>query len=90
MNQHDFKNQYPDLILPLMQCSEGIPIVTCPFIPYWYTNGISKRIELMSNLSPEQLDDIRIFHVNCLKNKLEELENRKTLANSQNHTEPKE
>jgi len=79
MNQQDFKNQYPDLILPLMQCPEGIPIELCPFIPYWYTNGISNRIDSISQLSTEELEEIRIFHVDCLKNKLEESEKRKML-----------
>ena len=79
MNRKEFKNQYPDLILPLMQCPEGIPIESCPFIPYWYEQGISNRIDSISQLSPEELEEIRIFHVDCLKNKLEESEKRKIL-----------
>jgi hypothetical protein len=77
MNQQDFKRLYPDLIAPIIQCPEGVPIETCPFIPYWYKQNIHERIDLFSALSQERLEEIRIFHDDCLKGKLEEAEKRK-------------
>ncbi len=79
MNQQNFKNLYPDLIAPIIACPEGIPIETCPFIPYWYTNGISNRIDSITKLSSEELGKIRLFHKNCMKNKLEESKRRKKI-----------
>jgi len=77
MNQQDFKNQYPDLIAPIVACPEGIPVETCPLIPYWYKQRIHERIDLFSELSAEKIEEIRLFHENCLKNKLEESKRRK-------------
>lgn len=78
MDQQDFKRLYPDLIAPIIQCPEGVPIETCPFIPYWYRQHIHERIDLFSSLSPEKLEEIRIFHDDCLKKKLEDAEKRRS------------
>lgn len=78
MNQQDFKRLYPYLIAPIIQCPEGVPVETCPFIPYWYKQHIHERIDLFSALSTEKLEEIRTFHDECLKRKLEEAEKRKS------------
>jgi len=62
---------YADLIVPFIKCPLGEAVADCPFKDYWKMDNEDKQIDLVDQLPEEKLDELRAFHRECLKVKIQ-------------------
>jgi hypothetical protein len=63
--------KYADLIVPFTKCPLGEVVTDCPFVDYWKIEDPEERIRPVDELPEEKLDELRAFHLKCIKIKIE-------------------
>ncbi|MGD9929376.1 MAG: hypothetical protein AB7U05_05115 [Mangrovibacterium sp.] len=56
-----------DLINAISACPMGEPVNDCPFLPYYQLNNERDRIMQIETIPQEELDQMRIFHRDCVQ-----------------------
>ena len=64
--------KYADLLVPLKKCPLGEAVPDCPFVEFWQIEDLTKRMNLIEELSEEKLDELRDFHRKCLAKKIKQ------------------
>ena len=64
--------KYADLLVPLKKCPLGEAVPDCPFVEYWQIEDLTKRMNLIEELSEAKLNELRDFHRKCLAKKIKQ------------------
>lgn len=70
--------KYADLLVPIKKCPLGETVPDCPFVEYWQIEDLTKRMNLIEELSEEKLDELRDFHRKCLAKKIKQTQKEST------------
>jgi len=61
------EDDYSDLIVPMVGCSFGKPVYTCPFRKYWPNNSLYEKVEVLDQMKPDERLQLRQFHQQCIR-----------------------